>query len=98
MVNTIDLKKILMEWSVKSGEFYMSYILFSYLDTPIPNNLLYQLNYKRKFSSAKDFLKSHSHVGNKDRDLSCLVNKIKKSYYRSLPEYNNRYGYSIKKI
>jgi hypothetical protein len=92
------VQQILMEWAFKNEEYYMAYMLYTEFDTGIPNFLLYSLKKKTYFNSIENFLKTSecfAHVT--DKYLQKIFVLFKKSNFIKLKNWDNSYGYILRK-
>lgn len=88
------LLKILIEWSLKSKEYDMTNFIYCNFNIGIPVKLIYSLPKQSNFSSLNSFIKGHENLYIKDNNLRQLLENFKKSKYKPLKEWDNKYGYS----
>ena len=91
----ISLLKILVEWSMKSEEYELSYFIYKNFNIGIPNYLLYKLPTNNVFDSLSSFVENNENIRNDDEILQELFCCFKKSKYTKL-QYWDKYGYIIK--
>lgn len=87
------LLKILLEWSFKSKEYKIIHFIYTNFNIGIPNSFLYLLEDKSKFNSLNNFFNENESKLCEDIYLRQLIIKLKKSKYKVLEEWNNKYGY-----
>jgi hypothetical protein len=90
----ILLLKILTEWALKNKEYKMALNIYREFNIGIPVNLLYKLPKQNTFSSISS-IKNNNEIIVYDDNLEKLFNLFLKSKYKTLPKWNNRYGYII---
>lgn len=88
------LLKILIEWSLKSKEYTMANFIYSNFNIGIPVKLIYSLPKQSNFFSFNAFMKGHENLNIKDDNLRQLFENFKKSKYKQLKDWDNKYGYS----
>ena len=88
------LLKILIEWSLRSKEYDMTNFIYCNFNIGIPVKLIYSLPKQCNFSSFSSFIKGHENINIKDDSLRNLFENFKKSKYKPLKEWDNKYGYS----
>ena len=90
----LDILLILMKWSIKNNEHFMTYTLFTEFNVGIPNYLLYTFPSDSKLhNSIQDFLHTSTSTYTKNIDLSNIYNSFSHSKYIKLEEWKDRYGY-----
>jgi len=90
----IDILLILMTWSIKNNEHFMTYILFTEFNIGIPNYLLYTFHSDNKmYKSIEDFLNTSTYSNTKNIDLCNIYKSFRHSKYTKLEEWKGRYGY-----
>jgi len=93
--DNLTTPQILMKWAIKNNEYYMVYILYTELNIGIPNTLLYKLPDKQHFGSVKDFLDTSDTKSTNNEYLNKIFVLFKKSKYKRLPEWRDKYGYKL---
>ena len=86
-----QILKILTKWSVENKEYELLYNLYLIFDIGIPNIYIYkfpQASYFSSLNSVNDNLKTS------DNHLQKLLNLFRKSKYKKLPRWEDKYGYS----
>lgn len=92
-MNTILLLKILLEWSIFSKEYYLTYFIFLTFNIGIPVEFLYKLPDNNIFLSIDSFMTNNDIKYSNDIYLQQLFILLKKSKYKRLEAWNNKYGY-----
>jgi hypothetical protein len=91
--------KILLEWSLKNKEYYMSYIIFTEFNIGIPTSFLYSISLEKKsFNSINDFLNTSDNIYTNNIHLINILTSLKKSKYIRLLEWDNKWGYRYMNI
>ena len=89
----INILLILLEWSIKNKEYFMSYILYTEFKVGIPIFLLYTIEEKMLYNSISEFLNTSSYKHTKDFYSSKIFTTLKRSKYIRLVEWNDKFGY-----
>jgi hypothetical protein len=78
-MEVMEVSKILLEWSFKSKDYYMAYILFTDFNIGIPNHLLYSLEDNKIYNSITEFISDNCSKNINDKYLNDIAILLKKS-------------------
>lgn len=87
------LIKIILEWSIISKEYYIVFFIYENFNIGIPNSLIYKLPKNNKFLSLTNFNIRNDTLNVDDYYLNKLFLEFKKSKYKKLKLWNDKYGY-----
>lgn len=94
-MDILILIKILLEWSITSKEYEMTYFLFLTFNIGIPVKFLYKLPSNNIYFSLDSFITNCDIKYSKDIYLQKLFILFKKSKYQKLHNWNYSYGYKL---
>lgn len=90
----LNIGTILMEWSLKHGEYDMAHYLYTEMNIGIPTKLTYKLPEQRVFTSTTSFLNNNGSKGG-NKELNNLLRLFPNSKYIRLSEWNRAWGYKF---
>ena len=94
-MNYALLLKILMQWSLESSEYEITYFIYTNFNIGIPNTYLYNLSRKSYFTSLSSLTKNNDCITTKDCNMTKIINLFPYSKYSFLEEWKT-FGYKYK--
>tara|TARA_Y100000389_G_C17455906_1_gene518145 strand:+ start:1816 stop:2118 length:303 start_codon:yes stop_codon:yes gene_type:complete len=99
MTKLLEISKVLLEWSLKKEEWYISLLLYKYINIGIPNRFLYKMPQKNVYNSLGSVLQNKDEIVisfNNSMILKRLFELFKSSKWCKLIEWGDLYGYRYK--
>jgi hypothetical protein len=96
MNKLLEVSKILLKWSIKEEEWFITVLLFQHLNIGIPNKFIYGMPQKRSYNSLNSALSNKDDTTlshNNSKLLKSLLVLFKSSKWCKLKEWDGLYGY-----
>ena len=90
-----ELIKILTKWSIDNKEYELLYNLYFLFNLGIPNIYIYKFPKYSYFSSLNSLQNKNENLKIDNEHLQKLIDLFKKSKYKKLSNWDNRYGYYL---
>ena len=91
------LLKILMQWSLESKEYEITYFIYTNFNIGIPNKYLYNLSQKSYFTSLSSFSHNNDCITTKDNNMCKIIELFPYSKFSFLKEWKT-FGYKYNKL